>query len=128
MNRKSASKARQLAVKEVAALSQIVQVLVAHQREMIQGKATQLLVKCGKKNCRCARGERHLAYFLYLSRGGPPRRLWVPAPERAWVRETSERYRGFRATRAELNRSFKRLLAHLDALEAALTAPYERAD
>lgn len=99
---------------------------VAFKQELIQGKTTELLVTCGKKNCRCRRGEKHLAYFLYVARGGPLRRIWIPKAELPKIRERSERYRRFRATRAELNKTYKRLLAHVDELEAALTEPYKK--
>lgn len=33
---------------------------------------------CGKSNCKCARGERHIAKYLVMSQGGQKRQLFVP--------------------------------------------------
>ena len=126
MDRKKASKARQNAVKKAEALQGLVKELVAQKRELTPGKTTRLLVKCGKQNCRCTKGQKHEAFFLYVSRGGPLKRIWLTKKERARVQARSERYRSFRKIRSELNKIFKELIAHIDALEAALTVPYEK--
>ena len=58
MNRKAASKARQDAMKQMRALSLAVERILACKKEITPGKTTKLLVKCGKKNCRCAHGDK----------------------------------------------------------------------
>jgi hypothetical protein len=126
MRQKTASQARQKAIREIEVLHKILKKLVAYQREIIQGKTTQLRVQCGRRNCRCARGEKHIAHFLYVARGGPLKRIWIPKKDLDRVKQMSERYGRFRAARAEINKSFKKLLAHIDELEAALTVPYKK--
>ena len=43
-------------------------------------------VRCGKAGCRCARGERHAAHYLFWREGGRLRKRYVPAAEVAAVR------------------------------------------
>ena len=43
-------------------------------------------VRCGKPGCRCARGERHAASYLFWREGGRLRKRYVPAAEAAAVR------------------------------------------
>jgi len=126
MKRADASRARSEALRQLQSLQGLVRRLVANRRELTPGKTTVLEVKCGRKNCKCTTGERHLAHFLYVSRGGPLRRLWIPQADRERVRTASESYRSFRSDRAELSKVFKSLLAAVDELEAALSVPYEK--
>lgn len=38
-------------------------------------------VRCGKRNCRCAGGNRHLAYYLFFRQGGRLRKRYVRAAD-----------------------------------------------
>lgn len=46
---------------------------------------------CGKANCKCAKGEKHVSLYLVLSEGGRPRQLFIPksmeSDVRQWVRD-----------------------------------------
>jgi len=46
---------------------------------------------CGKPNCKCAQGEKHVALYLVSKQDNKVRQLFVPAPHetrvRAWVKE-----------------------------------------
>lgn len=48
---------------------------------------------CGKTNCRCARGERHIAKYLVMSDGGQKRQLFIPDEMEAKVRRWLANYR-----------------------------------
>jgi hypothetical protein len=124
MNRQSASKARQTALDVLDHIHTLVRDLVAIRREITTGTFTSLLVRCGRKNCRCAKGHKHEAHFLYVSRGGPLQRIWIPAADRVQVKDRAERYRHFRSSRAEIIKASKQLIETLDQLETALTVPY----
>lgn len=50
-------------------------------------------VTCGKKSCRCARGERHRAVYLVSSAKGKKRQVFVPLNMEQEVREWVENYR-----------------------------------
>jgi hypothetical protein len=43
--------------------------------------------KCGKPNCRCARGELHSSLYLVQSHDGKPRQLCIPKPWEERVRQ-----------------------------------------
>ena len=43
-------------------------------------------VCCGKPGCRCARGQRHVASYLFWREGARLRKRYVPAAEVAAVR------------------------------------------
>lgn len=126
MNRKNVSLARQSAMKTTQDILRIVQRLLAQRKEITPGKITRLKVKCGKKGCRCAKGEKHDAVFLYVSKGGPLRRIWLPKDEIVSVTEKSERYRRFRGDRVALGKSLKTLLVQINRLEKALSVSYEK--
>ena len=51
------------------------------QRRLLRGTLSERWGKCGKPNCRCARGELHQSLCLVQSHEGKPRQICVP---RAW--------------------------------------------
>jgi len=50
-------------------------------------------VRCGKKNCRCARGELHTAYYFIARSQGRQYKIYVPKSELARMRELVEESR-----------------------------------
>jgi len=67
------------------ARSQLAQVL--SQRGVIRGTLLVRKRKCGKANCRCARGEGHESLFLVISENGRTRQFFVPKDWEARVRQ-----------------------------------------
>jgi hypothetical protein len=126
MDTKKASKARREAGKALAAMQEVVEQLRQYRRPLTSGRLQEVRKTCGSPGCKCARGEKHTSQYLYVSRGGPLRRLFVPKAEVAGVRERSERYGDFRGARAALGHAYQRLLSEVDALEAALIEPYQK--
>jgi len=126
MDQKEASRARKEAGKALATIQLLVEQLQRYRRPLTAGKLQEVLKTCGRHGCKCERGEKHASQYLYVSRGGPLQRLFVPKGEVAVVRECSERYGSFRATRAALGHAYQELLSQVDALEAALTEPYHK--
>jgi len=126
MAREKASQARKGITEAKAKIDRLVNEVIAFRRQITPGKITTVLTRCGKKGCKCQRGDKHLSNFLYVSRGGPLKRLYVPDKDLTWVTERSERYRRLRSCRAELGKAFQALLAQVDELEQALTDPYAK--
>lgn len=126
MDKERASAARRDMRRTQQKVGTLVEELMRRRKEITVGKVTDILTKCGRSNCRCTRGERHVSHFLYVSRGGPLQRVYVRKNDVPTVRTRSERYVAFRRTRAELAKACKQLLNHVDVLEAALTEPYEK--
>lgn len=95
---------------------------------MVQGSFYLLRRKCGKPNCRCARGQLHPAYVLTRSEAGKDRLYPVPREQRAEVRKRAAEYRRYQRARAVLVKRHLRLLALVDQIAAQrlLTWPPNR--
>lgn len=63
---------------------------LAGTKALIHATLTVRYVTCGKKGCRCTRGERHRAVYRVSSAKGKKRQVFVPSAleeeVRAWVR------------------------------------------
>jgi transposase len=66
---------------------------LATQHNFLRGTLSERAGKCGKANCRCARGERHKSLYLVQSQGGKPRQICVPQAWQARVRQAVQDYR-----------------------------------
>lgn len=95
---------------------------------MVQGSFYLLRRKCGKPNCRCARGQLHPAYVLTRSEAGKDRLYPVPKEQRAEVRKQAAEYRRYQRARAVLVKRHVRLLALVDQMaeQRLLTWPPNR--
>ena len=83
---------------------------------MVQGSFYLLRRKCGKPNCRCARGELHPAYVLTRSEAGKDRLYTVPKDQRSDVRKWAAAYRRYQRARAVLVKRHWHLLALVDQM------------
>jgi len=86
------------------------------QAPMVQGSLYQLRRKCGKPNCRCARGELHACWVLTRSEAGKNRLYSVPAAQRGRLRPLTREYRRWQLARARLIRQSGTLVALMDQL------------
>jgi hypothetical protein len=91
---------------------------------MIRGTFVIQGCKCGKKNCRCTRGELHTTVVLYSSEKGKTKTTYIRPPDRALIQQLSRTYQRFRRSRAELAKLAKQTLELIDALQALLTESY----
>ena len=61
--------------------------------EMLQGSLVVLYRKCGKKGCRCERGEKHgPAYYLSYKEGGVTQMIYIPASRLEEVKKAMEAF------------------------------------
>lgn len=74
----------QMSSKERAARSQIGKLI--HYAPIMKATVTVRKVTCGKPNCRCARGDRHLAVYITSRKGGKTRQLFIPKEKEEEVR------------------------------------------
>ena len=65
---------------------------LAGARTLIHATLSVRHVTCGKKSCRCARGERHRAVYLVSSAKGKKRQVFVPSSMEKEVRAWVENY------------------------------------
>ena len=83
---------------------------------MVQGSLYQLRRKCGKPNCRCARGELHACWVLTRSESGKNRLYSVPTAQRGRLRPLTREYRRWQLARARLIKQSGTLVALMDQL------------
>ena len=94
-------------------------------RQLVKGSVYDLHTRCGKPSCHCAseEGPLHTATVLSWSEHGRTRLRTLPPGELAHFRQWTGNYRHFRQARAALVKLHRRILAHIDRLEAALELP-----
>ena len=109
------SKLRQQLWRVYAALAHTLRRLQRSQ-PMVQGSFYLLRRKCGKPNCRCAKGQRHTSYVLTRSEAGKDRLYTVPKDQRAQVRKWAAEYRRYQRARAVLVKRHLRLLSLVDQM------------
>jgi hypothetical protein len=83
---------------------------------MAQGSFYLLRRKCGKPNCRCARGQLHATYVLTRSEAGRDRLFTVPQDQRARLRQWAAEYRRYQRARAVLVKRHRHLLSLVDQM------------
>jgi hypothetical protein len=83
--------------------------------------------RCGKPNCRCARGELHQAWVISRSQGGTSRTFMVPAEQRARLRQLTSEYRRYQRARALLARRQAQVLALADRMAELRMVPWPEA-
>lgn len=101
--------------------------LVAAHGPLLKGAFQLRGTRCGKDTCKCARGELHPTAVLVVSEEGRRRSYYVRPAERAEVQRRVERYRRFRAKRAELSQLTVEVLGAADELLVALLEPHRPA-
>lgn len=75
--------------------------------------------KCGKPNCRCARGQLHPVWVLTRREAGRPKLYPVPASERSRLRQWAGAWRQSQRARARFVKQSAALLALADELAQA---------
>ena len=70
---------------------------------VVRGSLSRREKVCGKPACRCARGDKHLAFYLVASEGGRIRQLYVPRTLEAQARQWVEAYQQMRELLEELS-------------------------
>jgi hypothetical protein len=79
--------------------------------KMSPGFVATLRVRCGKSNCRCRRGRRHIAYYHVTYSVGLRNRKYVRRDEVAEVRAACEAHRLLQAQLRAGRAEYKRMLA-----------------
>jgi hypothetical protein len=83
---------------------------LAHDRRLLRGTLSIRKNTCGKTNCRCARGEPHIALYLVQSQKGKPRQLFIPREWEERVRQAITDYQELQKLIEELSElEWKRL-------------------
>ena len=72
--------------------------------------------RCGKPNCRCARGQPHVAWVLTRSQDGVTHTYMVGPEQRARLRQLTDEYRRYQRARASLVKAQAHLLDLADQI------------
>ncbi len=77
---------------------------LVHSAGLIRGTLAVRERTCGKPNCRCARGEKHVSLYLVSGEGGTYRQVFVPKELEDVVRLWVENHRKARDLLEEISR------------------------
>ena len=61
--------------------------------KIIKGSLVELSRECGKVNCRCQRGEKHISLYLSKSQKGKTKMIYIPKKKEKEVREYVKRHK-----------------------------------
>lgn len=81
--------------------------------KMLPGSVAKVRVRCGKPNCRCSRGARHLAYYHVTYSRGFRFRKYVRRDQLAEVLAACEAHRQLQAQLRAGRAEYKRTLARM---------------
>jgi hypothetical protein len=100
--------------------------LLARVGPVLEGSLAQIRVTCGNRNCRCARGEKHVSHILKREVRGKTQSLYVPVDKvedaRRWVNE----YRRVRQVLREVSELDRAILRAYVSSKRARTANASR--
>ena len=87
-------------------------VKILDSKPIICGSIVQMVHTCGKSNCRCTRGEKHVSHYLATRSGRKRKMISLPTELEMDVRQWVRNYRDVSQTLQVLSRSsLKRLMA-----------------
>ena len=79
--------------------------------KMLSGFIARVKIRCGKSNCRCSRGVRHLAYYHVTYSSGARLRRYVRQEQVSELREACKAHRELQAQLRSGRAEYKNTLA-----------------
>lgn len=73
---------------------------------LIRGTLSERSVTCGKSNCKCARGEKHVYLYVVASEGGKLRQRSVPKRLHKDIERWVENYRSLQELIEEISQLY----------------------
>jgi hypothetical protein len=101
-----------------------VETILGERGPLIRGTYRLQGGRCGRRGCKCERGELHEKAMLYRRQEGILRCTYVPLSDRERVDHFTRRYRRARKARAGLAKLGKKSLELADALQGLLIETY----
>ncbi len=105
--------------------SLIQSVLKIRQKEMIKGKLYQSARVCGNPNCKCAKGEKHISWYLIVNRDGRSRQDYVGAVVPFEIQEKVDRFRNYKRTVQRIRSIDKKISQLLNTLRDSVSVLME---
>ena len=87
-------------------------------KPIIKGSVYELKRKCGKKGCKCARGELHSRMVISSSEKGKTKLRVIPHGFLVEIQTKVKRYQEYRKARAQIVAVHKKMLQIIDEMEA----------
>ena len=98
---------------------------LVQKKEMVHGLPHEVYRKCGKPNCKCARGELHGPYnALSVNKDGGHKIVMVKQADAGPVMKKARRYKYFQQTLARIRKIDKEIGRILEQIKAAATGSY----
>jgi len=103
--------------------SLIQSVLKLREKDMIKGKLYQSARVCGNPNCKCAKGEKHVSWYLIISKDGRSRQEYVGAVVPFEIQERVDRFRNYKLTVQRTRSIDKEISQLLNTLRDSVSVP-----
>ena len=72
--------------------------------EILRGSIVVVKRYCGKANCRCLKGHKHLSMYISQSNKGESRLIYIPQRSENEVRRLIRNYRALKSVMEEISR------------------------
>jgi len=80
--------------------------------KVIKGSLVELKRTCGKPNCRCQKGEKHISLYLSQSKKGKTKMTYIPRKSEKKVREYVKRHKKYIEVLDELSELNIKIIKH----------------
>lgn len=80
--------------------------------KMLPGHVARVRVRCGKSNCRCAHGQRHLAHYHVMLEDGKRTRRYIRRADVEMTRAACNAYRQLQAQLRAGRAQYRALMAY----------------
>ena len=87
-------------------------------KPIIKGSVYELKRKCGKKGCKCTKGELHSRMVISSSEKGKTKLRVIPHGFLVEIQTKVKRYQEYRKARAQIVAVHKKMLQIIDEMEA----------
>jgi len=77
---------------------------IAHDKPLLKGGLVTMSRTCGRKGCKCNRGEKHVSLYLAAKAGGKPMMIFIPPVLEEEVRAAVKTYKDAAAGLEEVSR------------------------
>ncbi len=98
-------------------------VLKLRQKDMIKGKLYQSARVCGNPNCKCAKGEKHVSWYLIISKDGRSKQEYVGAIVPIEIQERVDRFRNYKLTVQRIRSIDREISRLLNTLRDSVSVP-----
>ena len=122
-SRRKASDTRQALRQLAQRLPKVLQQAMGVRGEVLAASLSKTHKICGKPNCKCARGDKHVVYQLSWTENGRRRSAHIRVGDLLKLQAAVDRYRQLRQCRADLLKMASEGATLIDVMVEALGIP-----